>query len=440
VSGQPAEIRNDQDPAVARSLSFLEKVFADVPYKAFAVKLWDGTLWQPGEESPRFTLELKQPAALRRMFWSPNEVSLGEAYIHDDFEIHGDIEACFNLSSYLLDRSWGVQEKARLAMDLLALPGRRKSREGIAGARLKGSPHSKKRDAQAISYHYNVSNDFYRLWLDRRMVYSCAFFHDPDEDIDAAQYRKLDYLCRKLRLEPGETLLDIGCGWGGLILHAALNFGVKALGITLSERQAELANQRIRQAGLEDHCEARILDYRDIDESRLFDKLVSVGMFEHVGKAQLATYFQKALRLLKPGGVFLNHGITESATRPLKQGPSFIDKYVFPDGELLPITASLQIAEENGFEIRDVESLREHYALTLRRWVKRLQDHREQAVAMTSEATYRVWKLYMSGSAYGFETGDLNLYQSLLLKPEGKASPLPLTRCDWYRPCPEGHH
>lgn len=440
MSGQPAEVRNDQDPAVARSLGFLDRVFSGVPYQAFAVKLWNGTLWRPGKEPAQFTLKLKHPAALRRMFWSPNEVSLGGAYIYDDFDIHGDMEACFNLAEYLLDRSWGVQEKARLAVDLLALPSRRKSKQDVAGVHLRGRPHSQKRDARAISYHYDVSNEFYRLWLDRRMVYSCAFFHDHEESIDDAQRRKLDYICRKLRLQPGERLLDIGCGWGGLVIHAAQHYGVNVLGVTLSEKQAELANQRIREAGLENRCEARILDYRDIDENQPFDKLVSVGMFEHVGEPQLATYFQKAWRLLKPGGVFLNHGITESATRTARPGPSFIDKYVFPDGELLPITASLRIAEEGGFEIRDVESLREHYAMTLRHWIKRLQQQRQKAVATTSEATYRVWNLYMSGSAYGFDTGDLNLYQALLLKPEGKASPLPLTRCDWYRPCPEGHH
>lgn len=434
------EVRADRDPNVSKSLGFLEKFFSDIPYKSFAVRLWDGTHWQPAGLPPKFTLELKHPGALRRMFWTPNELSLGEAYIYGDFDITGDIEDCFNLSKYLLERSWRLSEKASLARDLLTLPARHHPGPGDRGARLKGPLHSKQRDSQAISYHYNVSNDFYRLWLDEQMVYSCAFFHTADETLEEAQQRKLDYICRKLRLKQGDRLLDIGCGWGGLIMHAVRNYGVDALGITLSRNQADLANERIRSAGLADRCIVRVLDYRDLEEDAPFDKLVSVGMFEHVGEAQLANYFQKALRLLKPGGAFLNHGITESAQRPPQRGPSFIDRYVFPDGELKPISTSLQIAEEAGFEIRDVESLREHYAMTLRHWVERLQKNRDRAIEMTSTVTYRIWQIYMAGSAYGFETGELNLYQALMIRPEGKASPLPLTRCDWYRPCPNGHY
>jgi cyclopropane-fatty-acyl-phospholipid synthase len=439
LSGLHAEVHAERDPTILKSLEFLDKVFTDSSFKAFNVKLWDGTLWQPAAVHSRFTLELKHPGALRRMFWAPSELSLGEAYIYGDFDVHGDLEACFELSDYLLDRSWRIREKARLAKHLISLPTRRHTGPDKNAAKLKGAPHSKKRDAQAISYHYNVSNDFYRLWLDERMVYSCAYFHTADESLEDAQRSKLDYICRKLRLKPGERLLDIGCGWGGLIIHAAQNYGVDALGITLSQNQADLANQRISEAGLADHCLAKILDYRDVDEREPFDKMVSVGMFEHVGESQLATYFQKVFQVLKPGGVFLNHGITESMQRPPQQGPSFIDKYVFPDGELMPITTSLRVAEETGFEIRDLESLREHYAMTLRHWVARLQSNRAQAVRMTSEEIYRIWNIYMAGSAYGFETGVMNLYQALMIKPEGKASPLPLTRCDWYKACPIIH-
>jgi len=436
VSGSHVEVRVERDPTISKSLGFLEKIFSGSPFRAFAVKLWDGTLWQPDNAEPHFTLELKHPGALRRMFWAPRELALGEAYIYGDFDIHGNIEDCFKLSDYLLERTWHIKEKVRLAKDLITLPACRPALAHDQTARLKGAPHSKQRDAQAISYHYNVSNEFYQLWLDKQMVYSCAYFHSKEEDLDSAQWRKLDYICRKLRLKPGTRLLDIGCGWGGLIMHAAGNYGVNALGITLSQNQADLANERIRTAGLSDRCAVRVLDYRDVDEHEPFDTLVSVGMFEHVGESQLGTYFQKALRLLKPGGVFLNHGITESAQRPPKQGPSFIDKYVFPDGELLPITTSLRVAEEAGFEIRDLENLREHYVLTLRHWVERLTNHRKRAIEMTSEVTYRIWQLYMAGSAYGFETGEMSLHQALLLRPEDKASSLPLTRGDWYRPYP----
>jgi cyclopropane-fatty-acyl-phospholipid synthase len=296
---------------------------------------------------------------------------------------------------------------------------------------LLGGLHSKERDRAAISHHYNLSNDFYQLWLDRQMVYSCAYFHRGDEDIDTAQTQKLEYLCRKLRLRRGETLLDIGCGWGGLVLYAARQFGVKALGVSLSERQTQLATERIRQAGLSETCEVRLCDYRDLDPSQQFDKIVSVGMFEHVGEARLPEYFRHVWKLLRPGSVFLNHGIAVSATFRRK-GPSFIDKYVFPDGELVPLGTTLRIAEACGFEVRDVESLREHYARTLRHWVSRLESQYQEAKRITTETVYRIWRLYMAGSAHAFATGRVNIYQVLLSKPDHGATSLPLTREDWY--------
>jgi cyclopropane-fatty-acyl-phospholipid synthase len=439
VDGQLAKQPFDQDSAVLKNLEFFNMVVAAAPVKSFAIRLWNGTVWQHSKEPPRFTLELKHPAALRRLLWRPSELSLGEAYISNEFEVLGDLEASFELAEHLVRRQWRISEKLRLGRKLLGLPG------SFPGQRrdtiqLKGRTHSKQRDAQAVQYHYNISNDFYQLWLDQRMVYSCALFHNREESLDEAQHNKLDYICRKLRLKPGEKLLDIGCGWGGLIMHAVENYGVEALGITLSQPQADLANAKIRAAGLADRCRAEICDYRDVPTDRLFDKLVSVGMIEHVGEAKLPEYFHKAFQLLKPGGVFLNHGITESMQREPATGPSFIDKYVFPDGELLPISTSLRVAEETGFEIRDVEGLREHYALTLRHWVKRLEANREKAIALTSPETYRIWRIYMAGSAYSFETGRIGLFQSLLVKSGRQAPPLPLTRCDWYQQCPSPHH
>jgi len=365
---------------------------------------------------------------------------LGEAFIFDDFDIHGDLEASFGLADFLLDRNWRFSEKLRLARKLLRLPIRHPTEKGRGAATLQGRKHSRKRDSQAIRYHYNVSNDFYRLWLDERMVYSCALFHQPDENLDDVQYRKLDYICRKLRLKPGEKLLDIGCGWGGLIIHAAEKYGVDALGVTLSRPQADFANDHIHAAGLGDRCRVEVCDYRDIPTQGRFDKMVSVGMFEHVGEARLPDYFGKAYQLLNSGGVFLNHGITQSIHMEQDNRTSFINKYVFPDGELVPISASLHVAEEAGFEVRDVENLREHYALTLRQWVKRLEAQKEQAIALTCPVTYRIWRIYMAGSAHGFETGRLGLHQTLLVKSGRKASGLPLTRCDWYRPCPREYH
>jgi cyclopropane-fatty-acyl-phospholipid synthase len=419
----------------ARSLAFLENLLGDYRPRDFAVRLWDGTTWdpEPGRQA-RFTLVLKHPGALRSMFWPPNELSLAEAYIYDDFDIEGGIEDVFGLADQLLTRRIPA-ERLLQARRLLSLPANRgdgRARTGREAARLRGALHSKERDRQAVTYHYDVPGEFYALWLDERMVYSCAYFATPEDDLDSAQGRKLDYICRKLRLRPGERLLDIGCGWGGLIIHAAQRYGVRARGITLSEPQAELANERIRRAGLADSCRIEVRDYREMEEPDGYDKLVSVGMFEHVGEARLPEYFLRAHRLLRPGGVFLNHGISRNPITPLRRGPTFISRYVFPDGELVPIATTIGAAEGRGFEVRDVESLREHYALTLGHWVRRLEANSDEARRITDETTYRVWRLYMSGSAHGFRTGRLNIYQTLLSKPELGESGLPLTRADWY--------
>lgn len=326
----------------------------------------------------------------------------------------------------------------KLVPTLLRLPPcRRRLRATRGPAQLRGRQHSIERDRQAIAYHYDVSNDFFALWLDRRMIYSCAYFGQPDWDLDTAQEAKLAYPCRKLRLKPGQRLLDIGCGWGGLVMYAAEHHGVAVDGITLSQSQAELANARLAEKGLSDRCRVLLQDYREVDESKPYDALVSVGMFEHVGPALLKEYFAKAWRLTKSGGVFLNHVTARGTRLRTTPGRSFNDTYVFPDGELVPINLTLQAAESAGFEVRDVESLREHHALTLRHWVQRLEANHQEALQHVEEATYRVWRLYMSGSAHGFTTGRLNVYQALLVKPGKRgASGLPLTRAEWYRPQP----
>jgi len=423
------------DRMVRNSLSIFQQLLAGCQPRDFAVRFWDGTVWEaePGQPT-RFTLVIQHPGALRRMFWLPNEVTLGEAYLHDDFDVEGDIEGIFALRDYLAKPSIGISRWVCCAKLLLNLPrnGGRQPTNGRQPAKLTGNRHSRERDRQAVTYHYDVSNDFYALWLDHNMVYSCGYFEKPEDSLDEAQERKLDYLCRKLRLRPGERLLDIGCGWGGLLMHAAREYGVRAVGITLSRPQAELANKRIREAGLVDQCRVDVRDYREIEEPEGYDKLVSVGMFEHVGESQLSEYFSRSWRLLRPGGVFLNHGISRAISELKRTGPSFVDTYVFPDGELLPISTTLRVAETSGFEVRDVESLREHYALTLRHWVRRLEAEREAACRTVDEVVYRTWRLYMSGSAHGFETGRINVYQVLLAKPERGRSGLPLTRHDWY--------
>jgi len=421
------------DQAVQTTLSLVQDLFGSSPQRDFAVQLWNGSMWKPESAEPtRFTLVLQHPGALRRMFLPPTELNCGEAYIYDDYDIVGDIEAFIPFLFHFIDAPWGKIEKLNFGRRLLSLPNISQPRPSNATVKLRGPRHSKERDVRAVSYHYSRSNEFFALFLDRRMVYTCAYFVTPDDDFDTAQERKLDYICRKLRLSPGERLLDIGCGWGGLVIYAAQHYGVEAYGITLSEPQAELAQKRLREAGLTGKCKVEVRDYRDVNEANSFDKIVSVGMFEHVGEALLQTYFKQACQLLRPGGVFLNHGIASNTFVPAQWKASFANHYVFPDGELVSISSTLRAAETNGFEVRDVESLREHYTLTLRHWVRRLEEHAEEARKLTNDVTYRVWRSYMSSSAYAFETGRNNIYQALLAKPDHGKSGLPLTRADWY--------
>ena len=427
------DANNTQDQATETTLRLLHDLFKENVLQDLGVRLWNGRLW-PDDNSRSTTLLLNHPGALRSMFLPGTEVGLGEAYIYNDFDVEGNLEAVFSLADEFGQDVSGVLQKLHAARELIRLPRgpeRQPSRRGPAA--LNGKRHSVERDRQAVTYHYDVSNDFYALWLDARMVYSCAYFQRPDDALDVAQERKLDYICRKLRLRPGQRLLDIGCGWGGLVIRAAQHYGVDATGITLSQPQADLANIRIAEAGLSDRCRVLVRDYREVNEPGIYDALASVGMFEHVGEKMLPTYFSHAWELLKPSGVFLNHGITRRFDTPPHNERSFSDAYVFPDGELTPISASLHVAEEAGFEVRDVESLREHYMLTLRQWVKRLEERHDQALQYVDEPTYRVWRLFMSGSAYGFDVGRLNLHQALLVRPnkDGRSG-IPLTRADWY--------
>src|SRR5512142_1865918 len=423
------------DPATRLTLDVLQSLLTGDAARQVGVRLWDGTRW-PDDRRRAATLVLKHPGALRAMFLPGTEVGLGEAYLYDDFDIEGNAEAVFALAESFTSAAIDWRKKLRAGSELTRLPaGKRALKTGRGPARLSGRRHSVERDRQAVTYHYDVSNDFYALWLDKRMVYSCAYFHSAGDSLDTAQEQKLDIICCKLRLQPGQRLLDLGCGWGGLVMYAAQHYGVDATGVTLSQPQADLANERIRLAGLADRCRALVQDYREVpvDEAHTYDRLVSVGMFEHVGAAKLPAYFAQAWKLVKPGGAFLNHGIACRATDPAESASSFSEAYVFPDGELVPINITLHAAEEAGFEVRDVESLREHYALTLRHWVRNLEAHHDDALKYVDESTYRVWRLYMSGSAYGFSTGRLNVYQALLAKPDAQGrSGLPWTRADWY--------
>ncbi len=412
-------------------MAIVQELLHEYHPRDFAIEFWDGTRFEPeAGQFCRFTWHLHHPSVLRSLLRSDRQVALGEAFIYGDFDISGDILAIFPIAEYLEEKHFGPGSKLRLGSMMLGLPSKLHGEQ--ARAEMHGRTHSKSRDRAAVTFHYDLSNEFYQLWLDPAMVYSCAYFESPDDDVATAQGQKLDYICRKLRLQAGERLLDFGCGWGGLIMHAARNYGVHATGITLSRQQLALAEERIREAGLSSQCEVRLLDYRDAHQLGEFDKLVSVGMVEHVGESALPEYFQTAFRLLKPGGVFLNHGIGRAGNRPKPAEKTFTDVYVFPDGELIPISSTLARAEEAGFEVRDVENLREHYFFTLVQWLRRLEANEESAKKLVGELKYRIWRLYLAGSAHYFQSGKLDLYQSLLVKTTNGRCGIPLTREDWY--------
>jgi cyclopropane-fatty-acyl-phospholipid synthase len=421
----------------------LGEIFAGCALDKVGVRLWSGAMW-PDEQRRDAVIALNHPGALSRMLLPGTEVGLAEAYLDNDFDVEGDLEAAFEVGDFLLSRLDDWKKKLKLGGLLITLPERdgRSTMQRVARQLLppiRGKRHSPERDRRAVTFHYDVSNDFYQLWLDRRMVYSCAYFKSPNDHLDIAQEQKLDYICRKLRLRAGQRLLDIGCGWGALVIHAAKHFGVYAEGITLSGPQAEWALSRIAEAGLENKAKIELRDYREIAAkgAEFFDAIVSIGMAEHVGRERLPDYFAAAHRALKPGGVFLNQAIGEDIIarpgEPEGFGGSFIEEYVFPDGDIPPLPILLRAAESSRFEIRDVENLREHYALTLRHWLRRLEARHDEALCFVDEATYRIWRLYIAGSAHGFRSGHIAVYQTLLAKlgPSGQTN-LTLTRDDWY--------
>jgi len=403
--------RVDMPQHVEAGRKILALILADY-HGPVAIRLWDGELAIGTEDAP-CTVVFHQPSMLRGLILNRNVVKLAEAYLAGDGDIEGDAETLFDLVCFMRDLALPWPVKWRVMRLALKLPGSRQPNPHYGEVeQVRAEEHNNTRES--ISHHYDVSNDFYRLWLDRELVYSCAYFPEIGRSLDEAQRDKLDYICRKLRLTPEQTLLDIGCGWGALICWAARNYGVKAHGITLSEQQYQYARERIRREGLEDRVTVELRDYRELPEDARFDRIVSVGMFEHIGVANFPRYFGIIKRALKPGGLFLNHGITNDTGWRDTPITRFINSYVFPDGELARISVVVDEMEKAGFEIIDVEGLRRHYALTLRSWVRALEANREQAVAMVGEASYRVWRLYMSGSAYYFDEGSVNVYQVLV--------------------------
>lgn len=419
----------------------------DIPLR---LRAWDGSEAGP-EGAP--VLEFRSRRALRRILWSPGQLGLSRAYVSGDIDAPGDIFAAFTALSSAGKFAEPGPFKPLTPGELWTLFGTA-VRLGALGpnpappaeeARVakKGRVHSRRRDSAAISHHYDVGNDFYSLVLGPSMVYSCAVWPDatPSEAVegqepgsslanglDAAQEAKLDLVCRKLGLTAGMRVLDVGCGWGSFALHAAGKYGATVVGVTLSNEQAILARKRAADAGLTGSVDIRVQDYRDVDDGP-FDAISSIGMSEHVGRAEMPRYTAALFNLLRPGGRLLNHAISWNAGPTDPDPDSFIPRYVFPDGEMISLGEMSLALESAGFEILDVEALRRHYALTLRAWVSRLEEHWDEAVKLTSLGRARVWRLYMASSALGFENGLTGVNQVLVQRPGG--NPPPLRRTDW---------
>ncbi len=371
----------------------------------------------PGGNSLRFAERPEVRVVVRsfqglRALARPAMGRLASAYIHGDLDFSGSARRILDIAE-------------RMVGDVAT------SQESIA-ARLRVWLSQRRANRKNIQFHYDVSDAFYRLWLDERMVYSCAYFRREDDTLDTAQAQKLDHICRKLRLAPGERFLDIGCGWGGLVFWAAERYGVKATGITLSRNQFEHMSAEIARRGLGDRVRVELIDYLELPDDAGYDKIASVGMFEHVGLARFPKYFDKIQRCLKPGGFVLNHGITHNALDAPGLGSGmgdFVDRYVFPGGELTHVSRVMAAMAQAGLEVIDAEALREHYARTLWRWTERLEANGDAARREAGEERFRVWRIYMAGSAHAFERGWLSLWQLLAGKPHADGRlPHPLTR------------
>ena len=415
------------DPSLAVGRRIVDLLLPDYTGST-AIGLWDGRHARGDIHSPA-ALWFHSPQALRELVLHADLMRLAEAYLRGEVDVTGSIEAAFDLVDHLRDRPLPLTVRMRLAALAMRLPGAgmraELQRDGADG-------DARRNGVDSIAYHYDVSNEFYQCWLDPGMVYSCAYFRDASQSLGSAQCDKLDHICRKLRLSPGQRLLDIGCGWGALAEWAARHYGVEVHGITLSTEQYRYAQQRMRNTGLDRLVQIEQRDYRDLPADAQYDRVTSVGMFEHIGVRNFPLYFDTIKRVLRPGGLFLNHGITNDSGWSASPVRTFINRYVFPDGELTRVSEVQKAMETAGFEVLDVESLRPHYAMTLRRWLGGLEAARTRVERLTNETVYRIWRLYLAGSAHYFQHGSLNVYQ-ILAGHYGADQPVPLRRDDLYR-------
>jgi cyclopropane-fatty-acyl-phospholipid synthase len=407
----------------------LAEVFDEVTGCATGLEFraYDGS--RAGPRDAPVQVEIRSPRAVRYLVQARRDLGLARAYVAGEIEVHGDLHLALSRLWRATDGNvpWSKRLRALRAVGLGALRPIDPPPEEV---RPRGRRHSKRRDADAISHHYDVSNRFYRWMLGPSMAYTCAVYPDPDATLDEAQFEKFDLVCRKLALEPGMRLLDVGCGWGGMVLHAVRHYGVEALGVTLSREQVDWAQREIAEAGLSDRAEVRHLDYRDVTEGG-FDAISSIGLTEHIGEAQLAAYFEFLHGKLRPRGRLLNHCITRRDNHQqalLRDG--FIDRYVFPDGELLGPGRIISALHDAGFELRHEENLREHYARTLAAWQANLDEHWDEAVAEVGPGKARVWRLYLVGSQVSFDEDYIELHQVLGTRTEAGDAAMPL-RPDW---------
>jgi len=395
------------------------------------IEAYDGSHSGPSDAKVR--LVLRSPRALSYLITAPSELGLARAFVSGELEIHGDLyDALVAVwGDNIGHLPWSERLRVLTNLDPKALRWVDPPREEYGARRLRaGMRHSKQRDAEAISHHYDVSNTFYELVLGPSMTYTCACFPSEDATLEEAQAHKYDLVARKLGLEPGMRLLDVGCGWGGMVRHAAEHYGVQALGVTLSRRQAEWAKEKIASAGLGHLAEVRFSDYRDVTETD-FDAVSSIGLTEHIGRANLSSYFRFLAGKLRPHGRLLNHCITRPTTTEPNHFGGFIDRYVFPDGELEGVGLIVSSMQDNGFEVRHEENLREHYARTLAGWCTNLTEHWDEAVAEVGLGRARVWALYMAGSRLGFERRTIELHQVLGAKVDSDGTSAMPLRPDW---------